>query len=201
MNQIRDDFPPDVKLFFIRLQQYLDTDLYFYGSSVRADYQVGKSDIDVAVFTDNESSTMAKLQVFLRVSRSDFEKVVWKVHDDTIVYGFKIKCEHVPHHVKEPLNCEIAIYNNNFKDILIKDFYPNIPYIITLILIVLKTFHYTIPLLPKSVYTVVKRFLFNNILTDKHDSIFFVLSKNKDKDKDKDSGKNRDKNKDSGKNK
>lgn len=115
MNKIRDDFPDEVKKFFNRMKDYLDTDLYFYGSVVRADYQNG-SDIDIAVFTDNESSTITKLQCLLHAKRSEFDKVVWKLYD-TIVYGFKIKCTSVPN-VNVPINFEIAVYNNNFKDIL-----------------------------------------------------------------------------------
>ena len=69
MNKIRDDFPEDLKNFFIDLQNYLDTELYFYGSVNRSDYVHGKSDIDVAIFTDNEYSTISKLQHFLHVKR------------------------------------------------------------------------------------------------------------------------------------
>ena len=54
MNAIRDDFPKEVKDFFKRLENYLDDELYFYGSVNRSDYIHGKSDIDVAIFTDNE---------------------------------------------------------------------------------------------------------------------------------------------------
>ena len=70
MNKIRDDFPENIKDFFVNLQNYLDTDLYFYGSVNRSDYVHGKSDIDVAIFTDNEYSTITKLQHFLHVKRS-----------------------------------------------------------------------------------------------------------------------------------
>jgi len=51
MNKIRNDFPPNVKKFFVNLQNYLDTDLYFYGSVNSPDYVQGKSDIDVAWFS------------------------------------------------------------------------------------------------------------------------------------------------------
>ena len=54
MNNIRNDFPPDLKKFFYDLKNYLDTDLYFYGSVNRPDYVHDKSDIDIGIFTDNE---------------------------------------------------------------------------------------------------------------------------------------------------
>ena len=108
---MRNDFPSDVKKFFINLQKYVDTDLYFYGSVNRPDYVHGKSDIDVAIFTDNEYSIITKLQHFLHVKRNAFDKVVWKL-EGKMVYGYKIKCDEYTN-----IKCEIAIYNNNFKKI------------------------------------------------------------------------------------
>ena len=69
MNKIRNDFPPDVKKFFNDLKNYLDTDLYFYGSVNRRDYVHNKSDIDIGIFTDNEYSMMTKIQHFLHVKK------------------------------------------------------------------------------------------------------------------------------------
>ena len=112
MNTIRNDLPQKTKDFFKKMENYLDTELVFYGSVIRTDYVPGKSDIDVAVFTDNENSIMSKLQHFLHVKRSDFDKVVWKL-DGKMIYGYKIK-------ILEQ-NAEIAIYNNDFKDVLMEE--------------------------------------------------------------------------------
>ena len=117
MNDIRQDLPENIKKFFKRMRYYLDTDLYFYGSVTRSDYVPEQSDIDVAIFTDNEYSVMSKLQHFLHVKRSDFDKVLWKLNG-TMIYGYKIKVEGI--------NTEIAIYNNEFKDIIINEFNINI---------------------------------------------------------------------------
>ena len=84
MNTIRDDFPNNVKKFFTKLQNYLDTELYFYGSVNRPDYVHGKSDIDVAIFTDNEKSIMVKIQHFLHLKSNSFDKVVWKLYGKLI---------------------------------------------------------------------------------------------------------------------
>ena len=115
MNKIRNDFPPDVKKFLNDLQNYLDTDLYFYGSVNRTDYVHDKSDIDIAIFTDNEYSTMTKLQHFLHVNRNAFDKIVWKL-EGKMIYGYKIKCDKYIN-----IKCEIAIYNSDFKDLLLTD--------------------------------------------------------------------------------
>jgi predicted nucleotidyltransferase len=111
----------------------LDTELYFYGSVNRSDYVHNKSDIDIAIFTDNEYSIMTKLQHYLHVKHDAFDKIVWKL-EGTIVYGYKIKCDK---HTNS--KCEIAIYNNDFKEIILKDMrkYNSIPFHIGILLFIL----------------------------------------------------------------
>jgi hypothetical protein len=176
MNNIRSDFPKDVKDFFYKLQNYLDTELYFYGSVNRTDYIHNKSDIDVAVFTDNENSIISKLQHFLEATRDSFDKIVWRL-DKRIIYGYKIKCSRFM-----DLNCEIAIYNNDFKTQLLNEMNRSnvIPLWISILLSILKTFYYTIPLLPSKTYAEYKRFLFNKVLVKDKDTVFFLLKQNKE---------------------
>lgn len=172
---MRNDFPNDVKKFFMDLQNYLDTDLYFYGSVNRPDYVHGKSDIDVAIFTDNEYSMISKLQHFLHVKREAFDKIVWKL-EGKMLYGYKIKCD-------KYLNskCEIAIYNEDFKDILLNEMskYNKIPFHISILLFILKTLYYTFPILSLKTYSEYKRLIFNKIMVNKKDTIFFLIKKNK----------------------
>jgi predicted nucleotidyltransferase len=175
MNKIRDDFPENIKDFFVNLQNYLDTDLYFYGSVNRSDYVHGKSDIDVAIFTDNEYSTITKLQHFLHVKRSAFDKVVWKL-EGNMIYGYKIKCDKYTNS-----KCEIAIYNNDFKEYLLNDIkkYNTIPFHVSICLFILKMLYYTFPILSVKTYDTYKRLLFNKIMVNKQDTVFFVLKENK----------------------
>ena len=175
MNQIRNDFNVDLKKFFIDLKNYLDTELYFYGSVNRSDYVHNKSDIDIAIFTDNEYSIMTKLQHYLHVKHDAFDKIVWKL-EGTIVYGYKIKCDK---HTNS--KCEIAIYNNDFKEIILKDMrkYNSIPFHIGILLFILKTLHYTFPILSSKTYSAYKRVVFNRIMINKKDTSFVLLKKNK----------------------
>jgi hypothetical protein len=175
MNKIRNDFNPNLKKFFIDLQNYLDTELYFYGSVNRSDYIHDKSDIDVAIFTDNEYSIMTKLQHYLHVKRDAFDKIVWKL-EGTIVYGYKIKCDKYINS-----KCEIAIYNNDFKKIILKDIgrYNSIPFHIGILLFILKTLHYTFPILSSKTYSAYKRLVFNKIMINKKDTLFVLLKQNK----------------------
>lgn len=168
---MRDDFPKNVKDFFRRLENYLDTNLYFYGSVNRDDYIHDKSDIDIAIFTDNEYSTITKLQHFLHVKRDAFDKVVWKL-EGNMIYGYKIKCEK---YIR--IKCEIAIYNSDFKDVLLKEIrqYNSVPTHITLLLYILKLIYYTFPIISEKTYSSYKRYIFNEIMLQKRDTIFLLL--------------------------
>ncbi len=168
MNTIRNDLPQKTKDFFKKMENYLDTQLVFYGSVIRSDYVPGKSDIDVAVFTDNENSIMSKLQHFLHVKRSEFDKVVWKL-DGKMIYGYKIK-------ILEQ-NAEIAIYNNDFKDILIEELNKpiiNKTFLTTTLLLLLKLFYYQLPLIPTDLYLKCKRYVLNDMM-GKKESVFHLI--------------------------
>lgn len=175
MNKIRNDFPPDIKKFFIDLKNYLDEELYFYGSVNRSDYIHGKSDIDVAIFTDNEYSVIGKLQHFLHVKRDAFDKIVWKLNGK-MIYGYKIKCDKYI-----DSKCEIAIYNNDFKNILLSEMktYDTIPFHIAILLFIIKSLYYTFPILSYKNYSYYKRYIFNDLYLNKKNTVFLVLKQNK----------------------
>ena len=175
MNKIRNDFPPDVKKFLNDLQNYLDTDLYFYGSVNRTDYVHDKSDIDIGIFTDNEYSMMTKIQHFLHVKKDAFDKVVWKL-EGKIMYGYKIKCDKYINS-----KCEIAIYNNDFKEVLLNEMktYNTLPMYISIMLFFLKTLYYTFPIISSDTYSTYKRIIFNRIMVNKQNSNFVLLKQNK----------------------
>lgn len=169
---IRQDLPRFIKDFFYNLKNYLDTDLYFYGSINRSDYIHGKSDIDLAIFTDNEYSIINQLQHFLHASKSEFRKVIWKLEGE-MIYGFKIKCDP---NLLNGAECEIAIYNNDFKDLLLFEFQrnDNVPLLLFIMLYILKIFYYKIPIMSKKTYANCKKYLFNKVMNNK-DSEFLLI--------------------------
>jgi predicted nucleotidyltransferase len=170
MKYMRNDLPKKVKDFLYKIGDYLETDLYYYGSVNRPDYHHGQSDIDIAIFTDNFKSTIFKLQHILHVKYEDFDKVEWILNDYKI-NGYKIKCEKFI-----DIKCEIAIYDNNFKKIVLDDLknYNYVPWYIQYSLYILKTLHYTFPIISKKEYLKYKVFLFNT-LTYKKKSNFHVI--------------------------
>ena len=160
METTKNKMTPFEKNFFHSLKVYLDTKLYFYGSIQRDDYFHGYSDIDVDIFTDNENSTIAKLQNFLNVDRDNFEKFVYKLYKtNKLVNGYKIQYKDNTHN----FSTEISIYNNKYKkNVLIEhNFKVNLPFYILISLIIIKSFYYNLGILPKNLFIFIKTTLIN----------------------------------------
>ena len=171
MNTIPNILPKKETDLFKRIENDLDTKLYFYGSVTRSDYVPNKSDIDVAIFSENEYSDMIKLQNILHIKKEQIDKIVWKLNGN-IIYGYKVK-------IKE-LNCEISIFNEDFKQILLDEYTKpnkNKSLFIYCLIYILKLFYYQIPLLPKKTYVEIKRYIMNEMISKK-ESVYFLLQKN-----------------------
>lgn len=160
METTKNQMSPYAKNFFHKLKNYLDTNIYYFGSIQRNDYFQNYSDIDVDIFTDNEHSIISKLQNFLGVNRYEFKKFVYKLHiANKVVYGYKIA-------YKEPINnffIEISIYNENDKKYVLNEHNSKVilPFYISFFLIILKTFYYQIGIIPKNIYVYIKQILMN----------------------------------------
>jgi hypothetical protein len=160
----------ELRQFFWRLKDATEHELCFYGSVLRSDYVPGKSDIDLAIFTDNEDSLLSKLSHVLGVRRDDFSTVVWKLNGE-MLHGHKLALPDVP--------CEICVYNNDYRDTLLREFMiplRNSSVIVFALLFVLKLLYYQIPLLSKTVYARWKRWIMNDLLTHK-ESVFYPIRK------------------------
>ena len=170
METTKNDFQPNVKLFFYNLSDYLDTKLLYYGSIQRIDFIPGKSDIDILIFTDNEYSLISKMQHYLHMSHRDFKKVIWQL-GDTMVYGYKLQYINTD----EQIIAEFSIYNDRYKDVILNE-YTNkfiLPIYITIMLYIVKILHYQLCILTKKQYSTVKRFILNTLLG--HDDTKFWL--------------------------
>jgi len=84
------DLTPAEKEFFTRMQMYLQTKVYFYGSINRPDYYSGNSDIDVFIFSNNIPSTLSRLEQFLHISSNEIEKIFRVIDKHEPVLGYKI---------------------------------------------------------------------------------------------------------------
>ena len=163
METTHNKISPYATKFFDRLSQYLDTKLYFYGSVQRGDYFPNSSDIDVDIFTDNESSTILQMQNFLKVPRTEFKRIVYRLHrTNELVTGYKIK-------YKSPRNnfeVEFSIYNERFKRQVLEEhrFKTVLPWYVAWLLYILKFVYYKLCILPKSAYIYLKNLTLDNLV-------------------------------------
>lgn len=171
METTKNELAPNIKLFFNNLGDYLGTTLLYYGSIQRTDYIPGKSDIDIVIFTDNEYSTISKIQHFLHVSKTEFKKVVWQL-GDLMTYGYKLQYINP----EEQIISEISIYNNRFKSMILNE-YTNkftLPIHISVLLYIVKVLYYQIHILTSKQYSTLKRFILNTLM-GKDDTKFLLL--------------------------
>lgn len=169
MNKIPESLPNNLQRFFSDLKNYIDTDIYFYGSSIRNDYRQNQSDIDMCIFADNEKSMMNKIKIFLKGSKENIKKIVWR-YEKNIIYGYKIQFK------VDDNKCEVYVYNDRFKDKIVD--YIRIPlhapFYLLWILYFLKFIYYTIPILPKNTYIYLKTKCMKKLIINK-DSEFLAF--------------------------
>jgi hypothetical protein len=158
MDAVKNRLTKNETIFFENLSQFIDKELYFYGSIQRPDYMKAKSDIDIDIFTDNESSTINKLCIFLNIKKSDFKKAFYKIKN-SIAYGYKTKYTDEINNI----NVEIAVYNEKYKNLVLYDHdnCRNLPFYVTCLLIIIKFLYYNLGLISDKIYSRCKRFLMN----------------------------------------
>jgi len=154
METTKNQLTPEQKKFLNGLSNYLDTKLYYYGSIQRPDYIPGKSDIDVDIFTDNEHSTIAKLQHYLHVQKNEFKKIVWEVRrNNKLTKGYKLKFKN------DFINAEFAIYDEKYKSYILEEHTSKfiLPFYCIWTLNILKILYYQLHILPGTYYGYLKR--------------------------------------------
>ena len=175
MENIKNEISNNLKDFFKELRDYLDTPLYFYGSVQRGDYFPGKSDIDVDIFTDNETSTLFKLQHFLHIDKKDFKEIIWRLnHNNKVVHGNKVMYKNN----LENYSVEISIYNERIKDDILKEHYNkiNLPFYSSWLLILVKILYYDLNIINKKVFRYIKRQILTTVIGLPQDE--FIILKN-----------------------
>lgn len=156
LSAIQDKLTNSEQTFFKQLSLSLEEDLFFYGSILRSDYFPSQSDVDVDIFSDNETSTMYKLCTLLHLKKRDFEKVVYKINR-TMVRGYKARYE------TEQLKVELLIYNRSQQSLVLENHRKgqHLSFIVLYLLLFVKWLYYTVGILPKSVYKRWKNTLLN----------------------------------------
>ena len=142
------------------LSQYINTPLIFYGSILRNDYVPNKSDIDIAIFTDNENSIIYALSDFLNIKKNNFKKIIYKINSK-LVHGYK----YMYVNNNQDIILEISIYNNKYKQIITDDHSKceYLPYYIHFTLIIIKCLYYHLGLISINTYKKCKGLLMNSL--------------------------------------
>lgn len=180
MEDIKEKLGPDKYYFFKDMQNYLGTDLLFYGSVKRMDYFKNASDIDIAVLSENVPSTLNRLLTYLNMSKKEVRKI-YQNFNGSIVKANKIKYVDEENH----LDFDVLIYDIKYEK-LVKDNINeinNFPFYMIVILSMIKFIYYNMCMLPESIYIYLKQIIFTFyfkkvILTDKDDIITTIILPN-----------------------
>ena len=178
MNNIKDRLGIDKYNFLQSLEYFIDNKLIFFGSIQRIDFFKENSDIDVAIITDNVSSTIKKLQSFLNIDDNKLRTIVQKIpNKNTIIHAYKTNYTNQD----IDLDMELIIYDSKYKEDILMHIYNinNFPMYITIPLIILKCFFYKLNIIPSDLFKYLKVFLMQNYLKQDLDSdlIAFKLKK------------------------
>lgn len=146
------------KIFFTNLSNIIDKPIYFYGSIQRPDYMPEKSDIDIDIFTDNETSTIQLLSNHLNIKISEFKKTIYKINSN-MVYGYKTKYEDIENNI----NVELSVYDEKYKKLILQEHETckNLPIYTVIILYIIKVLYYKFQLISIQSYRRLKQFFMN----------------------------------------
>jgi predicted nucleotidyltransferase len=162
MEDIKDRLGDYKYNFFYNLQNYLNTELIFFGSIKRIDFFEKASDIDIIIITENVKSLLSKIQNYLNIDKNSIQKIVqqYSIYDKRIISGYKLKYKD---NNNSDLFFDILIYDDKYREDVMKnvDDINNLPLYIIIILYILKLFYYRLALISSSTYNNLKCFLFH----------------------------------------
>lgn len=156
METTYNELPAKAKRFLNQLSNYLGVTLLYYGSVQRTDFFEGHSDIDIDIFTENEESTLNKMQHFMKHPAYKFKKVAWRLNDSKqMVYGHKTMYVDP----QKEFKIEFSIYNERYKPNVLAEHIKKtvLPWYCTFLLLILKTLYYKIGILPEDIFSYLKK--------------------------------------------
>jgi len=166
MTKTRNKLPDTTNNFLTNLSEYLQTELYFYGSIQRGDFFPGHSDIDIDIFTSNEKSTINTLSNYLQIDKNKFKKVIWQNEKKHMIYGYK------KYYENELLNLKIefSIYNEKYKKDVLEshEYKTNLPLHIVVLLYLLKFFYYKLHIIDTKMYKKYKDYILSDLINYKN---------------------------------
>ena len=160
--------------FLKKFQEYIGSELIFFGSIKRCDFLQKYSDIDIAIISDNVENTLVKLKNFLNIDNQKIRKIFQKFPNTTnIVYGYKTNYNDV----NNDLSLEIILYDEKYRTHVINSVnnINNFPFYITYILFIIKILYYKLNVISDKLFKYIKQLLMENYLNQKlHDNLIAI---------------------------
>jgi len=165
MNDIKDRLGDYKYNFFTNLQNYIDSELLFFGSIKRFDFFPNSSDIDIIIIADNVNEMISKVHNYLQLKKTEVKKIYQRFSKNSggVITGYKIK-------YNEPTNdCafDLLIYDEKYREVVtqnINDINNMEPYMVAVLYIV-KYVYYRLGLITNSMYLYLKNALFHMYFT------------------------------------
>jgi predicted nucleotidyltransferase len=160
--------------FLKKFQEYIGSELIFFGSIKRCDFLQKYSDIDIAIISDNVENTLAKLKNFLNMDNQKIRKIFQKFpNTSNIVYGYKTNYNDV----NNDLSLEIILYDEKYRTHVINSVnnINNFPFYVTYILFIIKILYYKLNVISDKLFKYIKQLLMENYLNQKlHDNLIAI---------------------------
>jgi hypothetical protein len=156
LEKIKNKLNESEYIFFSHLQKELDLPLFFIGSITRSDYIKNKSDFDIEVFSNNIKSTKLKIEsLFDYYERKNENKIIVFKINDIPMSGYKYYLKDKTKNIK----MDFTIYKKNCQEILLQNRYIdiNIPFLLTIIFVILKYLYYYLNLINSYTYSYLKK--------------------------------------------
>jgi predicted nucleotidyltransferase len=174
MEDIKERLSEQNYYFLKKLQEYIGSELIFFGSIKRCDFLQKYSDIDIAIISDNIENTLVKLQNFLNLPDQKIRKIFQKFPNTTnIVHGYKTNYNDINNN----LSLEIILYDEKYRTHVINSVnnINNFPFYITYILFIIKILYYELNMISNKLFKYIKSFLMENYLNQQlHDNLIAI---------------------------
>ena len=159
--------------YFLQLKEQINLPLYFFGSITRGDYIKDKSDLDVEIFTDNFDSILLQIENLLDYKKKRYY-IIFEINNIPFS-GYKYYFEDT----KLNICFDFTIYNTACKTIILqhRNIEKNIPYLLVVFLIIIKTLYYHLDIINKNTYSYIKKHYW--ILYNPEKSVAYTLNKDK----------------------
>jgi len=161
MDEIKDRLGDYKYNFFTTLQNYIDSELLFFGSIKRFDFFPNSSDIDIIIITDNVDETIKRVRDYLQLNKTEIKKIYQRFSNNSVrlITGYKIK-------YTDPSNdCtfDLLIYDEKYREVVTQNINDinDIAVYMVIILYIVKYAYYRLSLMTNSMYLYLKNSLFH----------------------------------------